>query len=78
MDTIIRSVWIPLAESALELREGGNAEGILAALDKAAPYERAYLAVPWVRGRAYLMLDQPTDALAEFKKIVPSKNVSGK
>ena len=67
-NTYIRSVWIPLAEAALALREE-NPQIMLDSLERAVPYERSNLIVPYLRGRALLMLDKPGEALTEFKKI---------
>jgi tetratricopeptide (TPR) repeat protein len=67
-NTYIRSVWIPLAEAALAMHEE-NGQAMLDSLEKATPYERSNLIVPYLRGAAFLMLDRPAEALGEFNKI---------
>jgi hypothetical protein len=46
------------------------------ALQAAAPYERAYSQVPYLRGIAYLRRNQGVAAAAEFQKIVDHKGAN--
>ena len=68
VNTYIRYVWTPLAEAALAYHDE-NPQAILDALEKATPYERSNLIVLYLRGQALMMLDRPSEAWTEFKKI---------
>ena len=73
-DTIIRSVWIPTTKAAIEWQRD-NPQAVVDLLAGAAPYERAFLMVIYLRGQAHLMLSQPEEARAEFQKILDLKGV---
>ncbi len=74
-DTEIYFVWLPIAHAALELQRN-NAAAALEQLEIAAPYERGFLVVTYLRGQAYLMLEQPEQAKAEFSKIIELRGVT--
>ncbi len=74
-DTEIFSVWLPIARAALELQRN-NAAAALEQLEIAAPYERGFLPVIYLRGQAYLMLDQADQAKGEFEKILDLRGVN--
>jgi tetratricopeptide (TPR) repeat protein len=73
-NTSIRSIWIPLAEAALAYHDE-NPQVILDVLEKAVAYERSNLIVLYLRGQALMMLERPSDAWAEFKKILDLSGV---
>jgi serine/threonine protein kinase/Tfp pilus assembly protein PilF len=69
-DTIINSVWLPTINTAMELQRG-NAQAAITQLENARRYEPAAEFWPqYVRGLAYLKLNQAPAAAAEFQKII--------
>jgi serine/threonine protein kinase/tetratricopeptide (TPR) repeat protein len=73
-DTIVRSVWIPTAWAAIEVRRD-NPEAAVDLLDRAAPYERAHLIVIYLRGEALRLAGRSDEALAEFRKFADLRGV---
>jgi len=73
-NTYIRSVWIPLAEAALAWHNE-DPQTVLTVLEKPIPYERSNLIVPYLRGRALMLLDRPDEAWEEFKKVLNLQGV---
>jgi tetratricopeptide (TPR) repeat protein len=69
-DTLLNQLWLPTIQAALLLQKGKAREAIeeleiAERLEKAAEFNPQYL-----RGLAYLQLDQPRDAAREFDKIL--------
>ena len=58
----------------LELRRE-DPTGAIELLESTATYERAYLEVPYVRGEAYLAMEDGAAAAAEFQKILDNPEV---
>ena len=73
--TIWNAVQIPAIRAAIEVRRNRPAAaiGLLAA---AAPYERAFPEVAWLRGEAYLSMRRESDAAAEFRKVVDHRGAT--
>ncbi len=74
-NTYIRSVWIPLAEAMLAWHDN-DPQAMLDVLEKAAPYERSNLIVQFIRGRALMLLDRPSEAWSEFTKVADLSGVN--
>jgi eukaryotic-like serine/threonine-protein kinase len=71
-DTIVQSEYLPMIHGAAAL-EGGNAAKAVEALAAATPYELGIVTIAdpaYIRGEAYLKLEQGSAAAAEFQKIV--------
>jgi tetratricopeptide (TPR) repeat protein len=69
-DTIVNSVWLPTINAALELQRG-DAQAAITQLEAAKRYEPAAEFWPqYVRGLAYLKLNQAPASAAEFQKII--------
>ncbi len=69
-DTLINGIWIPTIRATLELQRGNAAQAI-ELLQPAGRYEAAAEFWPqYVRGLVYLKLNQGTEAVAEFQKIL--------
>ncbi len=69
-DTLINGLWLPTINAALELQRG-NAQAAITLLEAAKRYEPAAEFWPqYVRGLAYLKLNQAPAAAAEFQKIL--------
>ena len=74
-DTLVNNLWLPTIEASIELRRGNQARA-LDLLQTAAPYELSsslwgsLLYPAYLRGQAYLMVQDGTAAAAEFQKIV--------
>jgi tetratricopeptide (TPR) repeat protein len=73
-DTEIYSVWLPIATAAIALQNDNPAEAI-EQLETVAPYERAFLIAIYLRGHAYLMLEQPDTARAEYEKLIELRGI---
>jgi tetratricopeptide (TPR) repeat protein len=73
--TIWNAVQLPAIRAATELRRGEPARTITL-LASAAPYDRAYPEVPYLRGLAYLRLKQSGHASAEFRKVLDHKGAN--
>jgi ATP/maltotriose-dependent transcriptional regulator MalT len=67
-DTLLNAVRLPTAHATVAILKNEPAQAI-DALQSAAPYERAYSQVPYLRGVAYLLLKKGPEAAAEFQKI---------
>ena len=74
-DTLLNAVRLPVARATLALQQN-QPSGAIKALQAAAPYERAYSQVPYLRGIAYLRRNQGAAAAAEFQKIVDHKGAN--
>ena len=73
-DTLINSVWIPLARAAGEIERGSYGRAI-EYLESARPYERRYPWVIFLRGQAHLLAGSAEEAVAEFEKLLDLKGV---
>ena len=71
-DTLWNARDLPGIRAAIELKPGQPGKAI-DLLKSAVPYERASANVPYLRGIAYLQLNQGTEAAAEFQKILDHK-----
>jgi tetratricopeptide (TPR) repeat protein len=69
VDTLWSAVKMPAIQAALELRRNQWAKAI-ELLQSAAPYERSYPFVTYLRGLAYLEARDGPKAAAEFQKIL--------
>ena len=74
-DTLLNAVRLPVARATLALQQNQPSQAI-DLLQAAAPYERAYSQVPYLRGIAYLRRNQVAAAAAEFQKIVDHKGAN--
>ncbi|MDP8990284.1 MAG: protein kinase [Acidobacteriota bacterium] len=74
-DTLLNAVRLPVARATLALQQNQPGQAI-EALQAAAPYERAYSQVPYLRGIAYLRRNQGVMAAAEFRKILDHKGAN--
>jgi serine/threonine protein kinase/tetratricopeptide (TPR) repeat protein len=72
--TFVQGVHVPVARAELALRSGDPAEAIHI-LETARPFERNWLGVMELRGRAYLAGDQSAEAVAEFEKMIAHNHV---
>jgi tetratricopeptide (TPR) repeat protein/predicted Ser/Thr protein kinase len=79
-NTMLKVYWLPTINAAIELSRHNSARAI-ALLEAAAPYE---LGVPgnvsalypaYVRGQAYLLANNGTAAVAEFRKLLGHKGI---
>ena len=73
LDTIYKSVWLPLIAATLELRRGSAAgpDKAIQLLQPARQYEAATSFRPvWMRGQAQLQAKNGAPAAAEFQKII--------
>jgi predicted Zn-dependent protease len=71
-DTLLISVHAPMRRAAIELGRNLPVKA-LEQLQSAAPFERAYPEVVYLRGLAYLRRGNGVAAAAEFRKIVDHK-----
>jgi eukaryotic-like serine/threonine-protein kinase len=74
-DTLLNAVRLPVARATVAILKNQPAQAI-GALQSAAPYERAYSQVPYLRGIAYLRLKKGPEAAAEFQKILDHKGAN--
>ena len=74
-DTLLHAVHVPVRRAAIELTRNQPAKA-LEQLESAAPYERAYPEVIYLRGLAYLRTGNGAGAALEFRKIVDRKGVT--
>src|SRR5262249_40044775 len=81
VDFHVRSIWIPIAQAAIALRQG-KADRAIDFLKPTAPYELGTDSIVgtafrpiYMRGQAYLALNAGTDAAQEFKKIIDHRGV---
>jgi tetratricopeptide (TPR) repeat protein len=69
-NTLANTIWLPLARAASELRNQRPAKA-LELLHPVSHYESGAFFYPaWLRGQAYLQLEQGREAAAEFEKIL--------
>ncbi len=73
--TLWNAVQLPEIRAAIELQRDQPAKAV-ELLASAAPYERAYPEVVYLRGLAYLRLRKGAEAAAEFRKILDHKGAS--
>ena len=74
-DALLNAVGLPVARATLAIQQNQPTKAI-EALQSAAPYERAYSQVPYLRGIAYLRRNEGAAAAAEFQKIVDHKGAN--
>jgi Flp pilus assembly protein TadD len=74
-DTLLNAVRLPVARATLALQQNQPSKAI-EALQAAAPYERAYSQVPYLRGIAYLRRNEGAAAAAEFQRILDHKGAN--
>lgn len=74
-DTLLGAVRVPMRRAAVELTRNQPAKA-LEQLKSAAPYERAYPEVVYLRGLAYLRIGNGVAAAVEFRKIIDHKGVA--
>jgi tetratricopeptide (TPR) repeat protein len=70
--TIANAVDVPGIRAAVALHEG-KPEASVAALQAAAPHDRAYPISSHIRGLAYLRMKSGAAAAAEFQKVIDSR-----
>jgi tetratricopeptide (TPR) repeat protein len=64
------SIWLQVMQAVIENARGDHAQAIQI-LQPAIRYESASIFwIPWLRGQAYLKLNQGAEAAAEFQKIL--------
>ena len=83
-DIELNNYWLPSVRAAIQLDQGKPAEAIKT-LEPAVPYELAYprpqleggsLMYPtYLRGQAYLLLHQGSEAAGEFQKLIDQRAV---
>jgi len=73
--TLWNGVRLPELRAAMELERDQPAKAI-ELLAPAAPFERAYTEVPYLRGLAFLRLQKGREAEAEFHKILDHKGAN--
>jgi DNA-binding winged helix-turn-helix (wHTH) protein/tetratricopeptide (TPR) repeat protein len=76
-DTIVQSVYVPILRAKIAASRGNSSEAV-EDLRAAAPYERGQggrMYPAYVRGEAYLLAGQGSEAAAEFQKILDHRGV---
>ena len=73
-DTIINKVQVPIARAAIALHQQ-DPESAVSWLESTIPYQRGRLWAIYLRGLAYLMANEPTQAMAEFLKLQDLRSV---
>jgi eukaryotic-like serine/threonine-protein kinase len=76
-DSFLRTSWLPMTHAALEIRRGQPARAV-ESLEPARRSELGYNIALWpayLRGLAYLDQGAPSEARAEFQKILDHKGV---
>ena len=68
-NTVLQAIGLPLIRAAIELASDRPAKAI-EALAPAAPYERGWPQLVYLRGLAYLRLNDGARAAAEFHRIL--------
>jgi tetratricopeptide (TPR) repeat protein len=74
-DTLQNAVHLPVRRAAIELKRNHPAKAI-ELLRAAAPYERRYPEVVYLRALAYLRTGKAAEAAGEFQKIIDHKGAS--
>lgn len=67
--TLAKALYIPAIRAALELTQE-NAAAAIEVLQPAGPYDFGDYGVMYLRASAYLAADRPSDAAAEFQKLI--------
>jgi predicted Zn-dependent protease len=68
--TLVHAIWLPVIRASVELRRA-NPQAALHLLEPVMPYERASQFWPaHLRGMAYLQLQKPSEASAQFHRIL--------
>jgi hypothetical protein len=67
--TLAKALYIPAIRAAFDLA-CGNAAAAIEALQPAEPYDAGYNSVRYLRASAYVAADRPSDAAAEFQKVI--------
>jgi eukaryotic-like serine/threonine-protein kinase len=74
-DTIVQFIYVPILRAKIATSRGNSSEAV-EDLRAAAPYERGQGMYPaYVRGEAYLLASQGSEAAAEFQKILDHPGV---
>jgi tetratricopeptide (TPR) repeat protein len=73
--TVWNAVQLPEIRATIALKRDRPAKSV-ELLASASPYQRAYLEAIYLRGLAYLRLNQGAEAVAEFRKIVDHKGAN--
>jgi tetratricopeptide (TPR) repeat protein len=73
LDTLWNRVKLPAIRAAVELGQSHYAKAV-ELLQSAAPYERTYPYVIYLRGLAYLGSNEGTKAMGEFRKILDNRS----
>jgi tetratricopeptide (TPR) repeat protein len=68
-DTLVQAASAPLVQAGIALN-GGNGARSIELLNAAAPYDRANIAILYVRGLSYLKAGRAAEAQQEFQKIL--------
>jgi tetratricopeptide (TPR) repeat protein len=69
-DTVLNKILLPLVQARIELQRNNPTEAIQL-LEATRPYEGyALFQIAYLRGQAYLNLQKPAEAAAEFQKIL--------
>ncbi len=74
-DTVWNAVEHPAIRAAIEIKGDQPAKAV-ELLASASPYERAYPEVAYLRGLAFLRVNDGAEAVAEFQKIVDHKGAN--
>jgi tetratricopeptide (TPR) repeat protein len=72
--TLAKALYIPAIRAAFDLTHG-KAAAAIEALQPAEPYDAGYNSVRYLRASAYLAADRPSDAAAEFQKVIRARMV---
>ncbi len=72
-DTLVQMVWVPSVQAAVAVN-GGDGKKAIALLQPALPYDKAFFAVIYARGTAYLKAGQGSEAAQEFQKVLALRN----
>jgi len=67
--TLAKALYIPTIRAAFALTQA-NAAAAIEALQPTGPYDARDYCVPYLRASAYLAADRPSDAAAEFQKVI--------
>jgi hypothetical protein len=71
-DTLLQSVWVPVARAALDLARG-NPRGAVTRLEPTIPYETGRMAAMlpvWLRGLALIAAGDGAAAAAQFRHVL--------
>jgi tetratricopeptide (TPR) repeat protein len=81
-NTMLKFYWLPTVNAAMELKQGHSSQA-LALLEAGAPYELGWppplqvgtLYPAYLRGQAYFLAHDGTDAAAEFQKLLDHRGI---